>query len=192
MFIPSLPTDNIYKMFFIAGLAIILSSTLIYVNQKQSLQDRTDKFREEVILIDNEIEYQTGVILKSAKKMLSDSENDEIQLKQKPHSIPIETLKEKKRYNDTLSQHLEKVRLKRIGNQELKNFKADLLERDKAALKLYFWLYLLVTACGGGLTGYGLEKWQKLIQEPHDEKIKLDLEQLKRNIQKEIENNQII
>ena len=189
MFIPSLPTDNIYKMFFIAGLAIVLSATIICLNQKQKLETNVAKFREEVLAKENEIDYETGK-LNFTSKELQNELNDELKSISKVDST-YTSKRIEKHLNDVKKMNIENegIKLKIEGNKKVIELKKDLLLKDKWLLNFLGLLYILFLALGLALTGYGYEKWKTLIQIPNDERIQLELAQLKRNIQKESENN---
>ena len=48
MELTSLPTDNLYKFMFIAGLAIILATSIIYIEQYNILKENINKVALEV------------------------------------------------------------------------------------------------------------------------------------------------
>lgn len=196
MLIPSLPTDNIYKMFFIAGLAIMLTSVVIYFNQFQKVQDKVDKFQEEVVISGNEIDLNNDILSNKLAEIESDTNADSARLND-PNKDSVKVKKEvilnaENRVIDLRKLAIGIIENKHIiiGEQKIKELKSKIIKRDLKFLNTLIIGFVIFMIIGLNLTWYGFKKWNNLIQKPNDEKIQLELQQLKRHIQKESENNQ--
>ncbi len=57
--LPNLPTDNLYKFVFVAGLTIILSSAIIFVTQHNIISTEIDNVELEIIKLEKESDFLT-------------------------------------------------------------------------------------------------------------------------------------
>jgi len=55
--LPNIPTDNLYKFIFIAGLTLILSGIVLFTTQYNSINNNIDKLSFEVGKIEKESEF---------------------------------------------------------------------------------------------------------------------------------------
>lgn len=49
MLLPQIPTDNLYKFLFVAGLTIMGASSLLYINKYGVIKDKLDLIKTDII-----------------------------------------------------------------------------------------------------------------------------------------------
>lgn len=57
--LPNLPTDNLYKFFFFGGLTLIIYSSFLYFDQRQSIKEESNSIELNVVKIETENDFIT-------------------------------------------------------------------------------------------------------------------------------------
>lgn len=192
MILPQIPTDNLYKFLFVAGLTLIGASTLLFINKS--------------IVIENEINSIELEMVNGRNKFFRDSlafvlELEQIHKSNKKHSIEASRLGDLLKNKQTLKHSELQDEISKLSQTEDKIWKAQKnsderlasheahinlikyrLEKQKKEvrrLKLIGIISIIGFLVGLWLTSYGYVKWNLNIQKPTDERIRLELEQLK-------------
>lgn len=212
--LPSIPTDNLYKFQFIAGITMILFSltvgiTTILSNEKSyndlELSIKQDSLevvflvedKQQLILENNNLLHQINKIKYNINP--SDSLLDVSKLLDKIYS--------NKKYRDYLG-FLEKyenyifahkVNQKKIVQNSInllkltrdmqrkltiKKFNIGLLKIQHTYMKYFLYVLLTIIIIGGFIADRGYRNWETLVQKPLDLKLKIEIEQLQNNILK--------
>ena len=211
MTLPNLPTDNLYKFIFLAGLTIVITSCILFVTQYNILSEKIDtntiavteietdlnflekdsKFIDkELLRLEKELKVDDSVDvvgnLESLRKELEADKNFReyysFLLDHKEDLLPyrknIARLRSMIDQNDSLNR-------KTVASTNILNAKVGLIKKDYRNLIL-----LLIVCCsliyiGSRMAFNGHKKWLLLVQKPTDEKIMLELKQLKNSFKNE-------
>lgn len=206
--LPSLPTDNLYKFLFIAGLTLILSGLVFYISQYQIIRKQVDELNIEVAKLDKEKEYSLKDIFNVA------SEIQELKIKQG---------KIKKKDKTDINQDLDNIKNNILMDKNYREYLAFVyahksevfpLDHDLLAIKTKHeiietkikeidinsiiinlkkeqkardnWHLVIIGIISWGFIIFGIiiarngyKKWYIYLQIPSDEKIKIELQRLK-------------
>ncbi len=163
--LPNLPTDNLYKFLFIAGLSIILATVIIFITQYKTIREEQDKNSLEIANLINEMEFST-------EDMKETSEN----------------FKQKGIDDSEVKNQIEQVKLKRREikvRNDIMNLKIQKSQQDFCELIALFIVTCLMVLIGIIMSVRAYFNWLYLVQKPMDEKLKLELEKLKSDLAKE-------
>ena len=206
--LPSLPTDNLYKFLFIAGLTLILSGLVFYISQYQIIRKQVDELNIEVAKLDKEKEYSLKDIFNVASeiqelkiKQGKIKKKDKTDINQDLDNIKNNILMDKnyREYLAFVYAHKSEVfpldhdllaikakheiietKLKEIDiNSIIINLKKEQKARDN-------WHLVIIGIISWGFIIFGIiiarngyKKWYIYLQIPSDEKIKIELQRLK-------------
>lgn len=208
MTVPILPTDNLYKFIFTSGLTIIFGTFFLYftqaklINNKiQSIELALTEENTEVDFVKTDIEdlnSEIKVLQNNLNKIKSDSlninesfknsiynmQNDEnyraflsFFYAHKEDIVPYykddKLIKEKEK-------KLEDENRKTILGKNIIEVKIQQLVTEKNNYLFLILISIISIITGIFLSIYGYIKWYYLVQKPSDEKIKLEIEKLKK------------
>jgi hypothetical protein len=206
--LPNIPTDNLYKFIFIAGLTIILTGLVILVTQYNSITNSLGKLEFEVGKIESESAYlrkeasELGIELKALDKKTSNIKADSFEINQ--HLIDLKSnLLNDKNYREYLSflfahesdlvpyskefsklmkiNEILEAKQKQITlNGDIIMLKIRQLRRETIRLVVISILLSLMMFTGYRIANSGYHKWYTLVQKPADEKLNLELLELKK------------
>jgi len=209
MTLPTLPTDNLYKFTYLGGLTLIFFSCILFVTQYNTINE---KIESENITI-TEIKTTSEFISEDIKFIEKELEKIEKETKDDDslnHSIYLKKLrnvflkdKNFREYYGFLLEHKEDLmpnykkrnRLfaliekndslykKNTLNQNILDMKTKFLVRDYRNLKVLSIISFLLMILAVNMANSGYKKWLSLVQIPSDEKLKLELQQLKSNLE---------
>ena len=203
MTIPNLPTDNLYKFIALSGVTIILVSILFYSSEIIELYDSTKTIESEIEILELDIEFfDEDVKAFESDVMLIDSSvshNYDFQLdkvmKDKnlrdyfeflfqyedrifPEKIKPDLIKSEMNRIDDLHREIRK----KIKLVEIKN---KMVNSKNNTLIITAVLPLFLIIIGWAMARYGFKQWYKMIQGPIDEKIAIELKNLREMNKKE-------
>lgn len=210
--IPNLPTDNLYKFLFIAGVILIISGFIIFTTQYKTLYGKIEDIELQIQHIETETNFlkQDNVefITESKKilKKLKEIKNiDSIDFNTKLQNLKDNLYdKEYREYfsfiiehkKDILPFYEESKKLEIINEQyhtkdrqittnlNMARVKNKQLNRGITVLAILGIMTVLLTCFGYIIAKYGYKKWHILVQNPIDEKLQIELKQLKNGIEK--------
>jgi len=206
--LPNIPTDNLYKFTFIAGLTIMLTALVILATQYNSVTNSTDKLEFEIGKIVSESAYFTKesaklkIELDAIIKKTSNFKSDTFDINQHISDLKNHLLTDKNyreylsfvfAHKSDLTPYSEEVnKLNKINeilqvkgkqiilNSDITNLKVTQLRRENNRLIVISILYCLITYIGFRIANSGYNKWYTLVQKPSDEKLKMELLELKK------------
>lgn len=208
MTIPNLPTDNLYKFTFLSGLTIIIGSIFLSITQYKGILDKIDatevsiaKLRHESnTMLDDQKFIHEQLLRLETNIPKGDSFNliNELRVLRSR----LEKDKDYREYYGFLMQHKEtlfpyqadfllisklneknKVLAdKHSLNKNIIGLNVKFLKREIIILSclVFFSLFLILKGYKVALQGYN--KWLELVQKPSDEKLQLELNQLRKEI----------
>ena len=217
MTLPNLPTDNLYKFTFLGGLTIIIASCILYVIQVTSVTEKVDKIGIETATTSAELEFlnydikSISIELDSIEKSLNGIVDTIDQVKR--FKELRKELYEDKNYREFyafLLQHksdlipyskdMERLKILTEKNKEksreitLKKkiyaLKIKTLKRELNIITILTIFVAITIAVGLKMANTGYVKWYNLVQNPIDEKLKIELRMLKESSTRTIENNE--
>lgn len=206
--LPSLPTDNLYKFYFIAGISIIVLSIGLLINQTNLLNEKRNKLDLEILKADYELDIfkeKHNEIKDEIDEMKSESimnkrivtSNDSFDLIDFKRNIFNDL--EYRKYLEFIANNEDFLFPERKKAELIKNkvrdinlyhhkqifnislLKLRLNERNTLINNLYFLWFIVIffVLLGIIMTVYGHKKWYELVQKPLDEKLRIELELLK-------------
>ena len=183
MQLPTFPTDSLYKFLFIAGLAIIFFSSYLYVNQKNTLQEKVDLVEFEKQKISAELE----ILIDNNSEYLHDQDNLMKSLRDITKNTPQKAVDYYLRQNDSLAEIGKRYR--ETSNQIKYNtslINSSEKKLDDGFKNLYKILktYIIISTIGIIITLISGSFWYCKIQKPVDKKIQLEIDILKKQIAK--------
>ena len=210
MTIPNLPTDNLYKFKFLGGLTLIIASCYIFLIQYNNLSDKIAALKISISEIKTESTFikQDSLFIQKEivrlKKELNVNDTSNNDNNHKDLMIKLEKDRNFREYYSFVLSHneellpklkdIEKLRAiitkndslnrKSIYNLNLISTKTDIVEKEYYHLLLLSILCIGLVYAGIKMTSNGHDKWLNLVQKPTDEKILLELKQLKEKINK--------
>lgn len=207
--LPNIPTDNLYKFTFVAGLTIILTALIILVTLYNSITNSVDKLEFEVGKTESESAYlikeetELGIELKAINKKTSNFSSDTSAINQyNINDLKINQLHNKDYreylgfifahksdlipYYDELGKlaktnEILRAKEKQITlNGDIVILKSRQLKSEAERRLVISSLLCIMIFIGGIIAYFGYQKWYLLVQKPSDEKLKLELEELKK------------
>lgn len=174
MTLPNLPTDNLYKFIFLAGLTIIFSSIILYVTQSYQIEGKLDLLEIEAASADMEVTF----LDEDADLLMGKVEN----IERKHLMINKGELDSIQKNNNELRTISRRVKL----NRSLNNVKLQILKREIKKLT-FMSIWTPIAAFIGALIAlWSGFKWYYLVQKPMDQKIQFELKELQSNKATEI------
>lgn len=209
--LPNLPTDNLYKFEFIAGLTLTITSIILFVTQYDKLYDKiadhkiaitelktnvdflkTDLtiIKKDIVTLKHELKISDSIKTNDSHRDLENLGNavdrnkninekntrqqyqqDELTHQQEK----IETLRRMYQRNDTLFR-------KNTSLSNILNTKIELAQKEYQHLIIFYIISILTLILGCVMAKNGYDKWLILVQKPTDEKLLLELKQLKESL----------
>lgn len=212
MTIPNLPTDNLYKFIFIGGLTLVIASCILLVTQYNLLSEKIDahkvsttELETELSILEKDLKFINKDLARLEKKLKTD---DTIDIVTNLDVIRERLKKDKdfREYYSFLLEHKEdllpyykdiaqlEIMINRGDSLERKSSinhvilqeKLKLLRKENRSLILFSLFSLVCMVVGYVMARNGYKKWLTLVQEPADEKIRLELIQLKESLGKKL------
>jgi hypothetical protein len=207
--LPSLPTDNLYKFFFIGGLTAVILSVVFYFNQYNLIRNKMDNMELSILNSENEMDVlheeanelkaELIEIKKGLDSIKTDSATSPYNYSQKLRDIMND-----KNYREYLSFVFEhkkdiipyyeqnnllnikgeehKKRLRQISlNAKVVALKNKQLSREISHLGFVTCWVVVFIIVGSLMTVYGYTNWNKFVQMPTDERLRVELNQLKKD-----------
>ncbi len=209
MNIPNIPTDNYYKFFALSGVTITIASTIIYLTQSNVLKNDLNKMDIEIVKLKVEKTFliedrgKTDRELESLPKIdssLSSINQDSaftVNLLKEIKSVNNKKIKDYYefifKYEDNIFP--QKSKLHKITEEvekqsqirreiELKTalIKTNLkhVEEKNRTLTINGIILCIFFIIGSQMAARGFIKWYKLVQKPSDEKLRLEIEDMKK------------
>lgn len=184
--LPNLPTDNLYKFLFISGLTMILSGVLFGFSQYNKVSEKINSV--ELSVANDNLEY--AFLLEDAKELYAESKA----LRSKTENEDSLRLLFSGDFNllrteiDSIGEANKPLELK-IRQAKVHSTTTSLngkfLKEDYRLLKLTTFISFLACIVGYYLAKKGYNKWEGLVQKPLDEKLKLEVDELRGKIEKQ-------
>lgn len=210
MTIPNLPTDNLYKFLALSGVAIVSISIVLFVTQYTEIHSEIDIIQTEIVSLREEtkfLEEDMKILQTEIDEMPKpDSLYEDVNLDSaitayfKTNSRKLIDDKNLRDYLEFLFKYENQVfpahvRIKRMEEKYGKNreisrtqvLKSALIEEktricgDKLKRLTVITALLVLFSIGGCyIAKFGFMQWFLLVQKPSDEKLRLELERLKK------------
>lgn len=178
--LPTLPTDNLYKFLFISGLTIMLAAVLFGFNEYNKVTEKINSI--ELSLANDSLE--NAFILEDEKELYKESELlsskvENLDSLQSMISAEVNLLKITSdsigKTNKALNLKIRQAKIHSTTN----SLKLNFLANDYRLLKLTIFISVLAFVVGCYLSKLGYNKWRVLVQKPLDEKLMLEVEELR-------------
>ena len=214
--IPNLPTDNLYKFKFLGGISILLFAAYIYSTQLINSYSKLTESKIEVKKLEFRKDLITDNI-KETKKEISELRKkfEFVNLDKKNNEVDFETFKTNilndKNYREYLvftstyqyllpgGSSFKKIdKLTSDAEQLLKEFEKNSIniealffQSEYESKKLGFVSIMFLILCYFGLKyiKIGYNEWFEFVQKPSDEKLKLEIEKLRIENQRDLNKN---
>jgi hypothetical protein len=210
MNIPSLPTDNYYKFFAIAGLTICIVSVALFWTEMNTIYDGVDKLRIDLVQLNSEkkflnqdldrIDTSLAHWGKIDSSILNRDVDSEIAAYFKNKSESLIHNKNLRDYYEFLFKYEDKINPKISKARELRsrldtqnvisrriemqdaliNQKTILVQERFKRLNLVGLILLTFFINGIVMLIRGFARWYVLVQKPSDEKLRLEIEDLRK------------
>lgn len=205
--LPNLPTDNLYKFVFTAGLTIIILSTILFSTQCDRIRNKIDII--ELSLLKNKIETtnlgldtkELDIEITGIERGLDSTKIDSLSL-QLNYRDNLKRILNDKNYREYLAfiyQHendlipyYEQTKLLNLKFEQLANKTREVsknaeiillqnkqLQSEANFLRIYLICFFIFMTIGTWMTIDGYKNWNKFVQIPTDERIRIELEKLK-------------
>jgi hypothetical protein len=192
MLLPQIPTDNLYKFIFVAGLTIIGASSLLYINEYSAINNKLDSI--EMDIFNNEINFLRDSLTinfemdrmqefanhdsakaERMKLFLNENKGNNQPAIAEANTSLIQLTKELMSFEKNVNQK------KIVAIIESKKIKQKLKKlRESTIYLIIISIFCGVSFCiGFFLTIRGYKRWSMYVQKPTDERIKIELAKLK-------------
>jgi len=180
--LPALPTDNLYKFFFIGGISMVALSVLIFFSQYNKTKEKLYSYQMSILKYDSDVENWHG----DAREIKAElAHNDEV-LEDTSHfrsQTDYDKIEERLKVLTTRTDQLIKIQREIVWAKKISPLNHEQLTDEQNHLTLIIWVTILFMLLGFCMIFYGCKKWYVLVQKPTDEKLRFELEQLKKSIQ---------
>ena len=207
MNIPNLPTDNLYKFTFLAGISIIVISVILYITEYNNLNTKTTLLRIAIDSAKTEGEFQSQDI--NLIKLEIDKIGNRLHTIQNKDTInEIEDFKQlntkllnDKNFRDYYgfvllhqnelvpyqnqlldleikNKELLLINRKQIINSKQMLLKSRILEKENISLFVLALVAAIVLVIGIKMSISGYNNWYNIVQKPLDKKLMIELESL--------------
>jgi hypothetical protein len=178
--LPNFPTDSLYKFMCFAGITLVFACGIFYKTQEFKIQGRLD-------------EMQMELAADSAEAYINDEHLSQLEVLQKKLEEKLDTTKSLSPFDaqqhlrsldssKLLLQSVEKAQILANSKSYAFNAKLRMISRDSDYLENLGKPYNILLWVGGILFVTSLFLWWAQIQYPSDEKIKLELELLRKQV----------
>ncbi len=178
MTIPNLPTDNLYKFIALSGVIIMIASVVLYLNQYNILRNDINELETEEIKTNHEITYGEEDSKNLSKKVFGLSERIE-KIKNSKDEI---TIKQNTEELENELNRLTKITRSLKLNNELFGHKLKIAAKKNSTLFTITIFLSVFFLCGFFMAFGGFSKWYHFVQKISDEKIALELKELKKKL----------
>jgi hypothetical protein len=190
--LPQIPTDNLYKFLFIAGLTLAFASSVLYITKYSAIREELDAielklvngkvaFLKDSLIMDleleriNELQNEDSSRIGDLEKLIRRNEKvKESELEQ----ISLNLSERKKNIWDAKKNYIERYTSSR-SRTKIILYRLDKQKEENRLLLFVGFFSAAVFLIGIRLAYYGYLKWYDKVQKPTDEKIKYELENLK-------------
>lgn len=192
MVLPQIPTDNLYKFLFVAGLALIGASTLLYINKSMAIENEVDSIDLEMVNGHNKFFRDSLTFALEHEQILELQKEDSVEVrrfeelfksKETPKHSDLQKMISKLALTKDKLWKARKSSYDRLASHEAHvNLVEYRLEKQRRETRRLFLIGIIsgIGVLGGlWLTCYGYVRWNFYIQKPTDERIRIELEQLK-------------
>lgn len=205
--LPSIPTDNLYKFIFVSGLTLIFGGAILFATQYNTISKRMDDLTIEIVKLEAEggfitddiskLESQTSKMEKNLKGINRDTTSEfkhyktltENAYKDKEYREYLKFIFSYKEdiypfyvENKNVEQNLidleTKTRTHKL-NTLLLSEKTKQLKRELYVLLFWSIVFIISFSIGLRMSQTGYKNWYLHVQQPTDEKIKIELDKLK-------------